>query len=64
MTMVKITPTDNCPYLIEGPARVVGARLSRRRRRKRLRPHRPDHDLPLPLRRLRNETVLRRTTKR
>jgi hypothetical protein len=19
MTMVKITPTDNCPYLIEGP---------------------------------------------
>jgi hypothetical protein len=25
MTMVKITPTDNCPYLIEGPARVVGA---------------------------------------
>jgi CDGSH-type Zn-finger protein len=25
MTMVKITPTDNRPYLIEGPARVVDA---------------------------------------
>ena len=25
MTMVKITPTDNGPYLIEGPARVVDA---------------------------------------
>jgi len=25
MTTVKITPTDNGPYLIEGPARVVDA---------------------------------------
>jgi CDGSH iron-sulfur domain-containing protein 3 len=25
MIMVKITPTDNGPYLIEGPARVVDA---------------------------------------
>ena len=25
MTTIKITPTDNGPYLIEGPASVIGA---------------------------------------
>ena len=45
MVNAKITPTDNGPYLVEGPAR-------RRCRRDRVRPLRADGDLPLPLRRL------------
>jgi hypothetical protein len=54
MTDVTITPTDNGPYMVEGPVKIVDADgtaydLSG-----------ADDDLPLPLRRLPEQAVLRR----